>query len=169
MILVSQQAITFLLTVFAGCVMTFIYDGIRIVRRIVPHRNIVINIEDFIYFVGCGVWFFVILFSDNYGEIRFFSIIGMFIGIILYLLTLSPLVVKSGTFILKKILRFLYYAVYTVLYPIRLLFRIILYPFIRAGRVVKKHSKRKLTKSRKWFIMKGRHIFRSIKVIIKKI
>lgn len=169
MVLVSEQAITFLLTVFAGCIIGLVYDIIRIVRRVIPHRHWAINVEDFLFFIFCGVWFFYILFSDNYGEIRLFSFIGLLLGVVIYFCSLSPIIVRGGTFVMEKLLQVIWAILTVIIYPIRLLLRIILFPFRKVGRFVSKHSKRKLTKSRKWFMMKWKGALRSIRVIIRKI
>ncbi|PXV91088.1 spore cortex biosynthesis protein YabQ [Lachnotalea glycerini] len=97
---------------FGCCVLTGIavissYDLIRILRRIVKHGVIAIGIEDFIYWVVCGFFVFHIIYIRNDGILRGFAILAIILGMLIYNLTISSLLVKYISKILNKIKDFL--------------------------------------------------------------
>ncbi|WP_408646597.1 spore cortex biosynthesis protein YabQ [Vallitalea okinawensis] len=167
--MVSEQALTFILTVLTGCLLGLVYDLIRIIRRIIRHNNIAMNMEDFLFFILCGFVVFLILFNDNYGEIRFFSLIGATLGTIIYFFSLSSMIVELGTRLILKLLMFLNLIINVILYPIKLVLNVLLFPFKILYRFMRTHTNKKLTKTKKWFKIKGRGVKRSIKVIFKKV
>lgn len=166
---VNEQAITFLLTVMGGCIIGLTYDCIRIFRRIIKHNNLVMNIEDLLYFILCGLFIFFILFNKNYGEIRAFSLFGSLLGGIIYFLSLSPIIVEYGTKIIGTLLKLLKTIILFILKPILLLLKIIFFPIRIIYRIFNKVFNNKLTKSKKWVKIKGRNLKRVLKVIFKKV
>lgn len=86
----------FLVSILSGCILIFAYDILRIFRRLVKHNELVTGIEDLIYWVLSSLFIFIMLYQQNDGIIRFFSILGMLIGMLIYHKLLSELFV-SGT------------------------------------------------------------------------
>ena len=75
-----------------GMVIAAIYDAIRILRLLVPHRDIVVDIEDLSFWLFTAWLVFRTLFTYNRGALRAYAFIGMFLGVIVYSLTISKLV-----------------------------------------------------------------------------
>ncbi|MFI3200919.1 MAG: spore cortex biosynthesis protein YabQ [Eubacteriales bacterium] len=86
-----------LVTVLLGVVMTFLYDGVRIIRGIVKHNQCFVSVEDLLYCSSCFVLFFMVLYKENNGMIRWFSVAGVAMGMILYKCTISSLYVYYTT------------------------------------------------------------------------
>lgn len=86
-----------------GGILMFVYDLLRILRRLVRHNTWWVDLEDFLFWVGSAIAIFSMLFRENDGYLRGFSIGGVVLGMLLYAATLSPLVVKASVFVLKKI------------------------------------------------------------------
>lgn len=86
-----------------GGILMFVYDMLRILRRLVRHNTWWVDLEDFLFWVGSAIAIFSMLFRENDGYLRGFSIGGVVLGMLLYAATLSPLVVKASVFVLKKI------------------------------------------------------------------
>jgi spore cortex biosynthesis protein YabQ len=102
----SGQAWLFLSTVLLGAGVGFVYDIFRIFRKTAPRfarRAAAVQLEDLFFWlcVTLGVFYFMLV--RNFGEIRFFSVIGMLIGTVLYFSTLSRHVI----FIFVHIINFL--------------------------------------------------------------
>jgi len=93
----TGQAITFLLTVLAGFAFGLVYDGFRIFRKMLHHNSIITAIEDVLFWVLSALLLFTLLVHINFGQVRFFTFLGVALGIILYLYTLSRLVLPFGT------------------------------------------------------------------------
>lgn len=86
-----------------GGILMLVYDMLRILRRLVRHNTWWVALEDFLFWVGSAIAIFSMLFRENDGYLRGFSIGGVVLGMLLYAATLSPLVVKASVFVLKKI------------------------------------------------------------------
>lgn len=104
---IAQEAIFLGVSLLLGAALFFLYDVLRIFRRIVPHGNIWIGIEDFIYWLICTGAVFIMLYQENDGMIRGFALGGVVIGMILYYVMLSRFVIKINVLVLKTILTFL--------------------------------------------------------------
>lgn len=87
-----------------GVILIFVYDLLRIARRLKTHGTFLVGLEDFLFWAGSAVAIFAMMYRENDGYLRGFSIGGVVIGMLLYSFTLSPLVVKGSVFLLQKIL-----------------------------------------------------------------
>ncbi len=108
-----------------GMVLIFVYDLLRIIRRLIPHGTIWVSVEDFLFWIGSAITVFAMLYRENDGYLRAFSIGGVALGMILYSLLFSRFVVKGSVFVLEKVL-------YLLLRPLVCACRLLLKP-VRAG------------------------------------
>lgn len=115
-------------SVVGGMLIALIYDGFRIKRKAVKTRSIVIHIEDMIFWLIVAVVMFAVIYYSNEGELRGYIFIGTIIGVILYSLLFSKLVVQSSMFVIRFIVRVVKTICKIIVYPFRLLFRILAYP-----------------------------------------
>lgn len=104
---IGNEAVFFLASVLCGMGLVLVYDFFRIFRRLVPHGNIWIGIEDVCYWIFCTVAVFLLLYQRNDGMMRAFCFIGIALGGISYAFLLSRFVVKICVRILGTILKFL--------------------------------------------------------------
>lgn len=79
----------FFQSVLLGAVMVFLYDLLRIIRRVFLHGIIWISVEDFFYWLTVSVYFFLRLCQVNDGIIRAFIALGMVFGAWVYYLLCS--------------------------------------------------------------------------------
>lgn len=79
-----------------GAVFGAVYDLFRIFRIAVPLPAGVIVAEDVIYFAFCGFMSFFLAMTVNFGQVRFFILLGELLGFLLYYLTLGVLVMKCA-------------------------------------------------------------------------
>ena len=91
-------------SVLLGMVLFFLYDILRIFRRIVLHGAIWVGIEDFLYWLLCTGAVFILLYQENDGMVRGFALGGVALGMLLYFLLLSRFVIKINVLILKAVL-----------------------------------------------------------------
>ena len=91
-------------SVLLGVVLFIVYDILRIFRRIVPHGSIWVGVEDFIYWLICTGAVFVMLYQENDGMVRGFALGGLVIGMALYYVTFSRMVIKVNVVVLKGII-----------------------------------------------------------------
>lgn len=120
---ISQEAVFLGVSVLLGALLFLIYDILRIFRRIVPHGNIWIGVEDFIYWLLCTGAVFLMLYQENDGMIRGFAFGGLVVGMILYYALFSRIVIKVNVFLLRGVLR-----------GIQRVLRVIFGPFWKIGK-----------------------------------
>ena len=71
-------------TIRLGIGVTLVYDGLRILRLLIPHSVFFISLEDFFFWLGCTGVIFKLQFELNNGISRGFSILGITLGMALY-------------------------------------------------------------------------------------
>lgn len=92
---------------FSGVVITVVYDVLRIFRRGIYHSNFWIGVEDLIFWIFVALWTFGVLYRENDGNLRFYTMLFMGTGMILYHRTVSePLVLFFGK-VLRKLVNLL--------------------------------------------------------------
>lgn len=94
----------FLISVLWGGILLAAYDVLRIFRRIIRHGAVLIAIEDLIYWLAASLFIFAMIFRENNGIIRGFSMIGMLLGSILYHFGISEILVNAVTKLLQTLL-----------------------------------------------------------------
>lgn len=88
-----------------GAVITIVYDLIRIFRRVIAHGNFWIGVEDFLFWIWTSLWIFSVLYRENDGSFRMYTILAMVFGMIFYHKTMSePLVNVIGKTLRKVVL-----------------------------------------------------------------
>lgn len=87
-----------------GIFITFVYDVIRICRRVVPHNSFFVSLEDLGFWIYCGGSVFLLMYHESNGELRWFAVFGALGGMLLYKKLVSPLLVKYVSLVLSKVL-----------------------------------------------------------------
>ena len=128
MILIVEQVYIFLYAILAGAIAAFLYDILRIKRRAIKTSVILVNLEDFLFWLVAAVILFLTVYKSNSGQMRGFIFIGNVIGVILYESLLSNIIIKSSIMIINVIKRILKFIWKVVSYPFKLVFKIILIP-----------------------------------------
>ena len=107
----------FIVSIMWGGLILIIYDCLRIFRHVIKHKKFFIAVEDIVYWVVCSFLIFQMMYKQNNGIIRAFSILGMLIGMLIYHWTLSELLVEGISYLLKKIINFIFLIISFVLKP----------------------------------------------------
>ena len=95
----------FLLHAFLlGIEITFLYDILRILRRVFTHGNGMVSLEDIAFWIYCAGKVFLLMFRESNGSLRWFAVLGAVLGMYLYHRTLSPLLVKYVSGFLNMLL-----------------------------------------------------------------
>lgn len=125
---VNSQTLLFLTCIEIGIIMGMFYDLIRIFRKIIPHPNWLIQVEDTLYWVSGALIGFAILYMHNYGKIRFFVFLGMLLGGVLYLCTLSIIFMKFATWLIDLMKQIIDYILHILGIPIKWIIHLIKIP-----------------------------------------
>lgn len=138
---IPQQARLFLLAASTGIGMLFVYDLLRIFRRVAKHGTTWIAIEDMFFWVGCAFWLFRLMYRQNDGNIRGFVILGVFAGMLLYSLGCSRFIVRGGTAIVRFLVKIMAKIGWGLSAPFRFIGRHMGRGAKSAGRLCKKNGR----------------------------
>lgn len=105
--LIIQELELFLESAYYGMLLGLSYDVLRIVRRVIRHRNIIVYIQDYLFWVVWGIIIFAMIFTENNGDIRAYVFGGIVIGDMLYLKTFSRPIVRYISRIINFIVNLL--------------------------------------------------------------
>ena len=83
---------------------TFIYDQIRIVRRVLPHGSVLVAIEDLLFWLFAGIVIFSLLYRMNAGTLRWFAVFGLATGMFLYKKIFRDFLVNFMSTVIRRIL-----------------------------------------------------------------
>ena len=99
---VYSQGKIFCIFFLVGLIINFLFDIFRALRKSFKTKNIIVFIEDIVFLCISGFIFFRSLIIFNDGEIRLFVVLAVFMGILIYSLTISSHCVIIITVILKN-------------------------------------------------------------------
>ncbi|MBE5884679.1 MAG: spore cortex biosynthesis protein YabQ [Lachnospiraceae bacterium] len=102
-----------------GIFITFVYDILRIFRRVVPHGNFLVSLEDIAFWIYCATEVFLLMYHESNGTLRWFAILGAMVGMLLYKKLVSAFLVKYVSFLLQKLLILLSKVMRILLKPFR--------------------------------------------------
>ena len=123
--------------IITGILIGLLFDIFRILRKSFHTSDWITYIQDILFWILAGSLMLFSIFTFNHGEIRSYVFIGILIGIVIYMLAISKLVVKSSVTIIlfvKKILS----------YPIHLIQKILKIIIIDPILFITKKGKRKV-------------------------
>ena len=71
-------------TIKLGVKAAFIYDAFLLFRMLIPHKRVIVSIEDMIYWMYITVIIFQLQMEQTNGILRGYSILGMVLGMGIY-------------------------------------------------------------------------------------
>lgn len=96
-----------LYSLILGVSVTILYDVLRIFRRVIKHKDALVSIEDFMYWVIVAISVFYVMHTENNGTLRWFAILGAGIGMGIYKKLLSTLFVNISSKGLGIVLKYI--------------------------------------------------------------
>ena len=104
---------------YMGIFITFIYDILRIFRRVLPHGKFAVSVEDILFWIYCAARVFLLMHHESNGTLRWFAVLGALVGMLLYKKLVSGFFVKWVSFGLQKVVQILVKITNTLLSPFR--------------------------------------------------
>ena len=147
-------------TIYFGVLLTFVYDWLRILRRVYKHNTIVVSLDDFIFWTVCSVMFFMLLYHKNNGVIRWFAVAGALIGMFFYKLFVSRFFVKYVSWLWIKINHIIFLFLRRIAKPVRIAMNKTMFTAKGGARKVRKQSR--LVK------LKLTQLGKKIKIMVRK-
>ena len=127
---VEGETIFFITCLGAGVVIAFLYDLLRISRRIVSVSDSVVGGEDILFFIASAIILFYAAFKKNGGEVRLQGFLGGALGAFAYALLVRNRFLNLGETILKWLIKTAILLFKTVMLPIRLVLRALKKPVL---------------------------------------
>ena len=126
----ADQGGFFLWVMAAGALAAFVYDILRISRKKIRTRDIVVIIEDIIFFVIAALILYITAYLKNSGEIRWYGFIGYALGFLIYRLLIGDRFIALSVIIIDALLKVIIFILKIVLFPIALVYKILRRPFM---------------------------------------
>lgn len=105
--MVENQAYLFLVFSLTGVIIGILFDLFRVLRKSIRTADIVTYLEDILFWILSGILILYNIWYFNDGEIRLFMFLGIIMGIMIYMLTLSNLFIKIFQTILSTLIKIL--------------------------------------------------------------
>lgn len=103
------QLYTFFNFILTGVVIGILFDIFRILRKSFKTLDLITYVQDFIFLILTGIIMLYSIFTFNNGEIRGYVIIGVFLGIMIYILLLSKYFINIMVKFISLIKKVVYY------------------------------------------------------------
>ena len=101
----SHQLISFLISLLFGVCYAVLYTLFKAVRRAFRHTSFAIFLEDIIFFQIISFITFLLFLAFSSGEIRFFMLLGIFLGFAAFYFTLADILSRALAYVLRLISR----------------------------------------------------------------
>ena len=101
----QNQAYLFLVFSITGVIIGVLFDFFRILRRTIKTSNIITYIEDVLFWILTGLLILYNIWYFNNGEIRIYMFLGIIMGVLIYMSTLSNLLIKIFSKIFQTIIK----------------------------------------------------------------
>ena len=88
---IRQETTVFFLAIALGAGLSFFYDFLRVLRRMIRHGAVATGIEDLLFWLFGACLLFALMFYGTDGELRGYVLLGTLCGALLYLQTAGPL------------------------------------------------------------------------------
>lgn len=119
---IVQEITFFLHSILIGLFITFVYDWILILRKLVKHGTVLVSIEDFIFWLACGIGVFYMLYRENNGVLRWFAVVGATLGMLFYKAVIKNRFIYVMSTCIHKIMWFVFRVIQIVLKPLKCAF-----------------------------------------------
>lgn len=80
---IGTEAVIFLYAGLSGITVMAVYYALVLFRKLIRHKNWVISLEDFFFWLLVSIYLFHQMYRTTYGSIRWFFILGVVCGSIL--------------------------------------------------------------------------------------
>lgn len=117
-----NQAYLFLVFALNGIFIGILFDFFRILRKSFKTINLITNIEDILFWILTGLSIIYCMYNFSDGNLRFFMFLGLGLGLLLYMLTLSNIIIKTVVKIILIIKKIIYTIGKIIIFPLKKFF-----------------------------------------------
>lgn len=99
--IITEQSGLFLISMLYGVILGVWYDFFRVLRKRITHKNRFVHAEDVIFCFSAAAGLFILFQVYNQGRIRFFVLLGLEIGSLLYFFLFGRIVEKGISLLIE--------------------------------------------------------------------
>lgn len=120
-----EQLKSFFIFTVIGIIIGILFDIFRISRKIFKTSDILTYIEDILFWLISGLIILFSIFLFNNGELRLYIFIGISIGILIYMLSISRYFIKINILIINYLKLIILKILHIIFKPLKFIFSII--------------------------------------------
>lgn len=121
--LATSQAFIFVIFIINGILIAFIFDLFRISRKTFKTPDWLTYVEDISFWLISCIILAYSIYTYNNGAIRLYMFIGLIIGAIIYIITISKYVIKIFVTVIDKIKHILQIIAKCAAFPVKLVLK----------------------------------------------
>ena len=99
---INGQVCFVLATLCLGMGLMAGYDTLRFLRWVIPHRKGIVWLEDLLYWLIMAIPAYIVFFQYNDGAVRWYGVVDVFLGAVLYEQGVSRVLRQFGRQHLEK-------------------------------------------------------------------
>ncbi|WP_066500760.1 spore cortex biosynthesis protein YabQ [Abyssisolibacter fermentans] len=141
-VLTKDQILIFLTTIYGGLIIGFIYDLYRVFRYFIKPKRLATLIEDLLFWILISIISIGILFYSNWGQLRGYVLLGFILGVLIYSLLLSKIIIKAMIKIIGLLIKPIIYILRYLVLPLKYIKNILVKMRLKINKKVIKHKKR---------------------------
>lgn len=147
---VYKQLFCLFVFTITGVSIGILFDIFRILRRSFKTIDWITYIQDILFWILAGIIILFSIFQFNNGEVRGYIFIGIILGVLLYMLTISKYIIKGAVTVINWIKKIISYPINLIK---KVLQKIVINPIIFVMKKIKNSiviidkNKQKLTKN----------------------
>jgi spore cortex biosynthesis protein YabQ len=122
---INTQFVYFFSNVLCGIFVGLLFDIYRVIRGFKTPNKILTAISDILFWIFASLLTFTFMLITNNANLRYYTFLGLFLGLYFYSLFISRVFIGS-----------LRYIVYFIIKTVRLFFRFIITPFVLLRRLI---------------------------------
>ncbi len=123
----------FLWSLALGGIMAFLYDLLRMTRRMISTSVFGVNLEDICFFLLGGLLLFWTAYDKNGGQLRWQGFFGAILGFGFYRAVLKDRLVKVLVWCNKGLIEAFLWVFRVLLFPVRVVYKMLAKPFLVIG------------------------------------
>lgn len=107
----KDETISFFMFILLGILVGIIFDFFRAIRKVKKYKEKYIYLQDIIFFLVVGIVLASVLIYKLEEELRLYLFLSLFLGVVIYISTISMLIIKIFISIIKisdEIVKFIF-------------------------------------------------------------
>ena len=104
---IREEVSIFIEAAWQGMLIAVCYDVLRVLRRVIKHKDMIVNLEDYIFWVIVGIAVFSMIFQNNDGVVRGYIFLALLTGAYTYHKSVSSFLVRYISKILNVVITLL--------------------------------------------------------------